>query len=105
VAIAARALPRPSVYWGALPVHGWVRTGYDPWQTAIVGQANCNVWNTNSGTYWGTVANLPSNWTGGEQDVGVWNTEVRTCDSYNWVWCVQDDSVLRVFLPLVLRNY
>jgi hypothetical protein len=58
---------------------------------------------SNNGAFWGTVANLPSDWTGGTQDVGVWNAEVRTCDTEQRVWCVQDDSVLRVFVPLVLR--
>jgi len=50
------------------------------------------------------VANLPSDWTGSEQDVGVWNADVRTCDKALRVWCVQDDSVWRVFLPLMIKD-
>jgi hypothetical protein len=72
-----------------------VRTGYDAWSTDTAGQANCPAW--------GTVANLPSNWTGDEQDVGVWNTEVRTCNSSYRVWCVQDDSIWPGYVPVVLR--
>jgi hypothetical protein len=67
------------------------------------GQANCISWQSDYEFYWGTVANLPSNWTGGEQDIGVWNAEVRTCDTFVRVWCVQDDSVWRVYLPVILR--
>lgn len=90
--------------WGSpFPVHGWVRTGYNSSSSNTAGQANCTAWGTNSEFAWGTVANLPSNWTGGEQDIGIWNTGVRTCDAYNWVWCVQDDSVWWMYLPVVLK--
>jgi len=83
---------------------GWVRTGYSTWSSDTVGQANCSAWGTSDGLAWGTAANLPSNWTGGEQDIGVWNTEVRTCNTSLRVWCVQDDSAWRVFLPLVIKG-
>jgi hypothetical protein len=83
---------------------GWVRTGFSYSVSDIPGQANCGNWVSNYSFYWGTTANLPSNWTGGGQDIGVWNVGVSTCDTNLWVWCVQDDSVWRVFLPLVLRN-
>jgi hypothetical protein len=83
---------------------GWVRTGFAFSTSSIPGQANCGNWLINDSFYWGTVANLPSNWTGSEQDIGVWNVGVKTCDTNLWVWCVQDDSVWRVFLPLVLRS-
>lgn len=87
-----------------LTTQGWVRTGFAFSTSSIIGQANCGNWLSNNSFYWGTAANLPSNWTGGEQDIGVWNVGARTCDTNLWVWCVQDDSVWRVFLPLVLRN-
>jgi hypothetical protein len=89
----------------SIVARGWVRTGYSTSSSETVGQANCSGWGTSDGLAWGTAANLPSDWTAGEQDVGVWNTEVRTCNTSLRVWCVQDDSVWRVFLPLVLRNY
>ncbi|MCP4539899.1 MAG: hypothetical protein GY832_22395, partial [Chloroflexi bacterium] len=73
--------------------------------SAIPGQANCGIWLSNNGFYWGTTANLPSNWTGGQQDIGVWDVGVSTCDTSLWVWCVQDDSIWRLFLPLTLRNF
>ena len=86
-----------------VPARGWVRTGYEAWSSDTPGQANCSGWGTNSEFARGTVVTLPSTWTGGEQDIGVWNTEVRTCDTHNRVWCVQDDSVWRVYLPVVLK--
>jgi hypothetical protein len=65
--------------------HGWIRTGYASSISGIAGWANCGEWSSDDSSDWGTVANLPTDWTGGEQDIGVWNTEVRTCDTYNWV--------------------
>jgi hypothetical protein len=87
-----------------LTIRGWVRTGFSYSVSDTPGQANCGNWVSNYGFYWGTVANLPSIWTGGLQDIGVWNVGVSTCDTNLRVWCVQDDSVWRVFLPLTLRN-
>jgi hypothetical protein len=85
------------------PTQGWVRTGYSYSILSTPGRGNCATWLSNDGFEWGTVANLPTDWTGGDQDIGVWNVEVRTCDEYRWVWCVRDDSVLRVFLPVVIK--
>ena len=57
------------------------------------------------GDYWGTVASLPTSWTSGDQDIGVWDVGVRTCDELLIrVWCVQDDSVWRVFMPIFTRS-
>jgi hypothetical protein len=97
----------PTQIWffgGSSVARGWIRTGYNVGSWDTVGQANCSGWGTSDGLAWGTAANLPSDWTSSEQDIGVWNTEVRTCNTTLRVWCVQDDSVLRVFLPLVLRD-
>jgi hypothetical protein len=88
----------------SIPAHGWVRTGYSSSTSATAGQGNCDAWSSDDDAHWGTVANLPSDWTAGTQDVGIWNAEVRTRNRYVPVWCVQDDSVLRVFLPLVIKN-
>jgi hypothetical protein len=87
-----------------LTTRGWVRTGFSYSVSDTPGQANCGNWVSNYSFYWGTVANLPSNWTSSEQDFGVWNVGVNTCETNLWVWCVQDDSIWRVFLPLTLRN-
>jgi hypothetical protein len=92
-----------SVLGVPVPSRGWVRTGYSYSTQDIPGQGNCGTWLSKDGFDWGTVANLPTDWTSGEQDIGVWNAEVRTCDTLIRVWCVQDDSVLRVFLPVVLK--
>lgn len=91
------------IFSGFRIAHGWVRTGSSSGTTDTPGQGNCSSWQSDYGFHWGTVANLPSNYTGGEQDIGVWNTEVRTCDTFVRVWCVQDDSVWRVYLPVILR--
>jgi hypothetical protein len=97
----------PTQIWffgGSSVALGWIRTGYTTSSVDTVGQANCSGWSTSDGLAWGTVANLPSDWTGAEQDVGVWNTEVATCSSTLRVWCVQDDSVWQVLLPLILKD-
>jgi len=83
---------------------GWIRTGYNASTVAIVGQGNCDAWTSQSGTDSGTVANLPSNWSANEQDIGVWNAEVKACNSTAWVWCVQDRGLSFVFLPLVIKD-
>ena len=89
----------------SLKVVGWVRTGYNSSSVDLYGRANCMSWQSNRSDYWGTVANLPSTWTSGDQDIGVWNIGVRICNSsLVRVWCVQDDSVRRVFLPIIIRN-
>jgi hypothetical protein len=97
----------PTQIWffgGSSVALGWTRTGYTTSSVDTVGWANCSGWGTSDGLAWGTVANLPSDWTGGEQDIGAWNTEVRTCNSTLRVWCVQNDSVWWVFAPLLLNN-
>jgi hypothetical protein len=85
------------------PINGWVRTGYTTAITEPPGQANCSSWISSNPFHWGTVANLPSNWLAGQKDIDVWNVGVQTCDSLNFVWCVQDDSVWRTFMPLTIR--
>ncbi len=92
-----------SLFGSPVPVYGWVRTGYSFSISEPIGQANCATWLSKYGFYFGTVANLPSNWTSAQQEIGVWNTETRTCDTYKWVWCVQDDTIFGVHLPVVLR--
>ena len=88
----------------SITARGWVRTGYAASTSGTAGWGNCDAWSSDDDAHSGTVANLPDDWSGGTQDVGVWNAEVKACDTNQRVWCVQDDSVLRVFLPLVLRN-
>jgi hypothetical protein len=52
---------------------------------------------------WGTTAKLPDNWLAGAQDIGVWEVGVRTCNTPWFVWCVADDSVFLIHLPLFAR--
>ena len=88
----------------SIAARGWVRTGYASYGGGTPGRGNCNAWLSDSDSHSGSVANLPSDWLGGEQDVGLWNADVRACNTFYRVWCVQDDSVLQVFLPLVLKD-
>ena len=87
---------------GVLPVSGWIRTGYNPWSADTAGRANCTAWLSDYSFDWGTTAKLPSSWTGGAQDLGVWDIGVKTCDSLSWVWCVEDKDIWQVYLPGVL---
>jgi hypothetical protein len=88
----------------SIPAQGWVRTGYDSSTANVAGQGNCAAWSSQVRLTWGTVAHLTSDWSGGEQDVGIWNTEAKACGNSVRVWCVQDYVAFRVFLPLVMRN-
>jgi len=87
-----------------IPAQGWVRTGYSSSATSSSGQANCNAWSSKGPFAVGMVASLPTDWTGGGQDIGVWNTETRGCDRLAEVWCVQDDSIWYDYLPVILNN-
>lgn len=89
--------------FGVYHVVGWVRTGYTNSSTETPGRANCLGWATQDSSASGTIANLPSNWNSGEQDIGLWNIGLSTCDYSLSVWCVQDDSLWNNFLPLILR--
>lgn len=89
--------------FGVDKVVGWVRTGYSQSTNEPPGHGNCNSWLSNYEFHWGTVAGLPSDWTSGEQDVGVWEVNVKTCDWTLPVWCVQDDSVLFGYMPLIMK--
>jgi hypothetical protein len=70
----------------------WVRTGYEASTSATAGQANCDAWSSDDAGDSGTVAYLPSDWTGvtQTQDVGVWSVDVHSCWQQWWVWCIED---------------
>lgn len=71
-------------------VFGWVRTGYIGDTSTTVGRANCNNWTIHSFYKYGTTASLPSQWTSGLQDIGVWQLDYDECDDWNRVWCIED---------------
>lgn len=71
-------------------VFGWVRTGYVADVSTTVGRANCSNWTSHGFSTWGTTAALPSQWTSGLQDIGVWQLDYDECDDWNRVWCVED---------------
>jgi hypothetical protein len=87
------------------PFWGWVRTGYSSDNSTTPGRANCNAWSTTSGK--GTYAGLTDNWTGGLQDIHVWNVDTATwdCSAAFRVWCVADNINFPVYLPLILHNF
>jgi hypothetical protein len=87
-----------------ITAEGWVRTGNNALASTPVGQANCLAWSSDSESHYGSMANLPSDWTAGEQDIGAWNAEASACDRTVRVWCVQDDSLWRAYLPLVIHK-
>jgi hypothetical protein len=70
--------------------YGWVRTGYVSSGSDTVGEGNCKAWSSSSQVYEGTVAALPSDWTAGTQDAGVWDAVKATCSTSNFVWCIED---------------
>lgn len=71
-------------------VLGWVRTGYIGDTSTTAGRANCNNWTIHSFSQYGTTASLPSQWTSGLQDIGVWQLDHDECDDLNRVWCIED---------------
>jgi len=86
---------------GVLPLWGWVRTGYSSTSSETPGHGNCYNWETGNQIFRGTAASLPNNWTAGEQDIGLFRVEARTCDTQLPAWCVQDDILFHIYLPLV----
>ena len=69
---------------------GWVRTGYASSGSNVAGRANCLLWASNSGTDYGTRAYLPSSWTVGDEDLGVWVVNSGSCAISTAVWCIED---------------
>ena len=72
-------------------VVGWIRTGYVSDFSETPGRANCLAWTVHSIYRYGTVASLPSTWTSGIQDLGVWQLDTRECQHPLRVWCVEND--------------
>lgn len=71
---------------GPATYDGWVRTGYNSYNSDTAGRANCNVWSTTSG--YGTRVRLTNDWT--VQHVHVWFVGTTGCSSTRYVWCVED---------------
>ncbi len=70
--------------------NGWVRTGYGNDTSTVIGQANCDGWDSSSSDHNGTVANLPQEWTAGWEDLNVWSMIVLSCGGSRRVWCIED---------------
>jgi len=87
----------PPTFWG-----GWVRTGYNGNISNTVGQGNCNAWDSSNNDHWGTWINLPRDWTTG-QDIHVWEANIARCSQYSNVWCISDNIIAPIYLPLILK--
>ncbi len=70
---------------------GWIRTGYQMTDTAIIpGKANCGAWQENDG--YGTIVNLPADWdVQNQQDIQFWDAAFRSCKKETQAWCVSDE--------------
>jgi hypothetical protein len=69
---------------------GWVRTGYHSSDSSTEGTGNCEAWGSQSSSVYGSIAYLPSNWTAGWEDMGVWAVTSRQCHLSHAVWCIED---------------
>jgi hypothetical protein len=70
--------------------NGWVRTGYASYGSNVAGRANCLLWASDSGSDYGTRVNLPSSWTAGDEDMGVWEVSSVSCSGSASVWCIEN---------------
>jgi hypothetical protein len=70
-------------------IKGWVRTGYIS-ASSIAGQANCTIWTSSSDQVSGTWVALSNTWAANDQELFVWDIDIDTCDTDNYVWCVED---------------
>jgi hypothetical protein len=83
----------------------FVRTGVSDPSTGntVAGNANCNVWTSNSTNEFGTVIALKPTWTDAPSNVSPWDAITKECDNLSdatppagttgarvHVWCVQD---------------
>ena len=75
--------------------NGWVRTGYANYGGNTAGWANCKVWSSREAGDYGTRVYLPSSWTAGDQDMGVWGVITGGCSGSASVWCIEDEGVSR----------
>ena len=73
---------------GPPTAEGWARTGSNTNVGTLGGQANCNVWTSNSITDNGStffLNDIPS-----VSNTGLWEPTVRACENNFRVWCVQN---------------
>jgi hypothetical protein len=82
--------------------YGWVRTGAASYTGNSPGRSNCGVWTSSSGSYYGTRAGLPQDWTAATH-IGPWQVDTSQCTMYNMTWCYRPPFT--AFLPLILKSY
>lgn len=69
---------------------GWVRTGVLPSANATPGNANCEIWSSNASNVNGTTVGLDPVWNNAARNISPWSGLVRTCNTFQRVWCIQD---------------
>jgi hypothetical protein len=69
---------------------GWVRTGQAASTVNTAGQANCDVWTSNSSGEYGTVIALPPDWINNGPNMSIWSVQTTFCSNYILVWCIED---------------
>jgi len=68
---------------------GWVRTGGEGVGSGgTFPPANCDLWTSNRSDWNGLAIRLRRDWRG--TDLGPWDAENQSCDTFNNVWCVQN---------------
>lgn len=70
-------------------IWGWARTGGAPNIGEGAG-SNCASWTIGSALQYGTLIELPDDWTTPGSKIGIWKTGFGACFSSFYVWCVGD---------------
>jgi hypothetical protein len=81
---------------------GWVRTGGGDYTGEFVGLSNCDVWDSNDPSHFGSKVYLDGSWLSA-QDIGVWHAEAVSCNLELYVWCVENLASQDVYVPLIRK--
>lgn len=68
-------------------VSGWARTGNVPSIGNGAGNGNCGLWSFAAADHYGTLIELPDDWTAPGSSMGVWLTGYAECTEAYRVWC------------------
>ena len=86
---------------------GWVRTGGGAGSSTTPGQGNCDAWTSADASDYGTIVQLPDDWTAIAGLTAPWEPDSTGCDSgITRVWCVGDNVISgETYLPNVVKSY
>jgi hypothetical protein len=82
---------------------GWVRTGWFSAADNQPGIGNCKAWSSAESGHYGTFVTLTSDWSGGDEDIHVWDAGTAACNAPLFVWCVEGFSIL-IHLPALMSD-